>query len=264
MNRNCRTVQSSLSAYLDGELGGTERSRIADHLASCAACAGELELLKKTGESLSQLGEPPEAPDHWHEIRGRLLQRHTRPWFPQLTWSRWTAVAASLLLLLVITLFWPFTGRQHTAVEPYLGLYLLAADASDVLSTRLSLGDVDELGLKFPVYAPASLNSWERRGIYLHRLHGQPVVQIFYAGPGGDNYCVFQQSSDHHLDFGARETRQELVRNQICTKLSSHRFTVLSWSSGKTLFTLVSTSENMDLNSVAETWIQTTAPSPEN
>ncbi|MBX7132787.1 MAG: zf-HC2 domain-containing protein [Fimbriimonadaceae bacterium] len=43
---NCRTAQNIVSAYVDGELCGTEMLNLRSHLMVCKACAAEVEELK--------------------------------------------------------------------------------------------------------------------------------------------------------------------------------------------------------------------------
>ena len=40
---SCAETRELLSAYVDGELPPDRAAEVADHLASCAACAGEYE-----------------------------------------------------------------------------------------------------------------------------------------------------------------------------------------------------------------------------
>lgn len=44
---NCLRVQNELSAYLDGELNGTEMIRVRQHLEQCPACAAEAEYFRQ-------------------------------------------------------------------------------------------------------------------------------------------------------------------------------------------------------------------------
>ena len=256
MSQNCQSIRVDLSAYLDSELSAEKCRQIAEHLRLCPDCTKELSTLESARNSLSEIKAVPEVLDQWNLIRSRLRQssQASAPFF-SFVFPRWIPVAASLFLIILGALFWPFSANQITDVEPYFGLYLLAAQASDVLSSQISPPEIQALNLDFPVYAVSAVNSWTRKGIYFHKLHGQPVIQIFYTNAAGETYCVFQQSKTHSLDFGNRETRQEFIQNQICTKLASHHFNLITWSSERTLFTLISTAEGVDLDSVAADWI---------
>lgn len=57
----CKDIQESLSAYLEGVVSSEDRKLINEHLSSCQQCSGALEDMKKTGELLQNLEEiePP-------------------------------------------------------------------------------------------------------------------------------------------------------------------------------------------------------------
>ena len=52
---NCKSVQAYLSAYLDGELNGTERLDIRQHLHECSECQAEEQQLKVLKQMLRGL-----------------------------------------------------------------------------------------------------------------------------------------------------------------------------------------------------------------
>lgn len=57
----CKDIQESLSAYLEGVVSSEDKKLINEHLSSCQQCSGALEDMKKTGELLQNLEEiePP-------------------------------------------------------------------------------------------------------------------------------------------------------------------------------------------------------------
>jgi mycothiol system anti-sigma-R factor len=59
---SCKSVQSKLSAYLDGEMSGTEMMNIRAHVNQCRACQSELEGLKSVQMILRGMPAGPEAP----------------------------------------------------------------------------------------------------------------------------------------------------------------------------------------------------------
>ena len=52
---NCKSVQTYLSAYLDGELGGQESLELRDHLGQCSHCQAEEQQLRKLKQLLRGL-----------------------------------------------------------------------------------------------------------------------------------------------------------------------------------------------------------------
>ncbi|MCX5799121.1 MAG: DUF2275 domain-containing protein, partial [Proteobacteria bacterium] len=57
----CKDIQESLSAYLEGVVSSEDKKLINEHLSSCQQCSSALEDMKKTGELLQNLEEiePP-------------------------------------------------------------------------------------------------------------------------------------------------------------------------------------------------------------
>lgn len=255
MTKDCQSIRTNLSAYLDQELTPERLARVEEHLRHCPTCPQELDDLEIARRALHEIRAMPEGPEQWQHIYAKLqTSGRTWSWKPSLR-PRWLAVAASVVLVILTSIFfWPLTGDRKTGVEPYLGLYLLAANASDVLSSQIPADQVEALHVNFPVYTPSAVGSWKRERIYLHKLHGQPVLQVFYTNTSGQNYCVFQQSAQHFVDFGDRNTKEELVQNNICTKLSARHFDLISWSLDKTRFTAVST-QHLDLKGIAADWM---------
>ena len=70
---NCEKFGEKLSAYLDGELDYETREGLENHLLECAACARQVEEMRRI-ESFKPLLEPPKLPrekwrECWEEIR---------------------------------------------------------------------------------------------------------------------------------------------------------------------------------------------------
>lgn len=54
-----------LSAYLDGELSGTEKMEATSHLKQCPSCRLELERLRSTSQALKELPRVSLPPRFW-------------------------------------------------------------------------------------------------------------------------------------------------------------------------------------------------------
>ncbi|MBS1706942.1 MAG: zf-HC2 domain-containing protein [Armatimonadetes bacterium] len=97
----CRKTQASLSAYIDGELGGQEMLRVRKHLQQCQACAAEAEVLRFAQQLLADM-PCPEVPigledrlvNHVFAGTGSLQKRST--WR---TWAMSSTVAAAAVAL---------------------------------------------------------------------------------------------------------------------------------------------------------------------
>jgi len=64
-----------LSAYLDGEMKGSERTRLEAHVAECAACAVALAELGEVMAQARTLEDRPPATDLWPAIESQLAPR---------------------------------------------------------------------------------------------------------------------------------------------------------------------------------------------
>lgn len=69
-----------LSAYLDGALGDEERALVEAHLATCAACAGELARLRLTLGVLGRMPPAPEPSPAFARTFWKRLEEERTPW----------------------------------------------------------------------------------------------------------------------------------------------------------------------------------------
>ena len=72
---NCRDMEKTLSAYLDGELPSERRAAVAAHLRSCGSCSARVAEWEAVWTLLGALPEAKPAP----HFRARLLARLHEP-----------------------------------------------------------------------------------------------------------------------------------------------------------------------------------------
>jgi len=75
---DCRDTRNFLSLYMEDALDETARERVAAHLACCADCRREAEILLKSWEMLGDLDEIEPNPFYVSRFYARLAEQ--RPW----------------------------------------------------------------------------------------------------------------------------------------------------------------------------------------
>jgi hypothetical protein len=128
-------VNKDLSAYCHSELSPEDSRRVAEHLIGCPRCRTEFDEIKlgiRLAEQLPQVTAPDSL---WAELEPLLAQADRPPaqplkrsWMSPLMQSRFAAVAAVLLLVVGLGLFWlsrrealPFWVVARLAGDPRIG-----------------------------------------------------------------------------------------------------------------------------------------------
>jgi hypothetical protein len=99
---DCREAGLLIQPYVDGALNKDHSACLAEHLAGCEACAGELALQERLSFALRKLGrETEQAPPELCRAVMSRLQGERRSIFTRLplTWRQTVAAAAAFLLL---------------------------------------------------------------------------------------------------------------------------------------------------------------------
>jgi anti-sigma factor RsiW len=100
-------LDERLSAYLDGELEGTELSAAESHLAACAACRADLEGLTRVAKRAASLDDRPPEHDLWSGIQSRIATPGTSDVVPLSSRRRvaftMPQLAAAAVLLMAIS-----------------------------------------------------------------------------------------------------------------------------------------------------------------
>ena len=137
---NCQEYIINLTAYLDQELPGTDRTSLESHLSACPKCREELESLRESATLFdSKVREVEPGPALWNNVRARITAipspgRAPGIWdFPAV--PRWTAVAAAAAAVIVLALSIR-TYQQHQgtqkALTQYMTQYVQVREAQEV------------------------------------------------------------------------------------------------------------------------------------
>ena len=106
--KTCRGIRRRLPAFLDGEIGGRERTELEEHLSTCSGCWKEAEELSRFSLRLGEMERLPSAPHLWPTIlaavsRGRRERSSFFP--PSFGELRPVPVAVMALAIIVVGLW---------------------------------------------------------------------------------------------------------------------------------------------------------------
>lgn len=108
-NPVCAWTQERIEAYLDGVLPEAETERIGDHLDTCAACAGELDLAGQIHAALRALPEPDVPEQVIETVFARIraerrdeFRQRLRLWLNAWKFPHWRPAAATLAVTVLI------------------------------------------------------------------------------------------------------------------------------------------------------------------
>lgn len=96
-------VADRLAAWAAGDLPDSEAKQVRDHLASCAACSGERDLLQQAAPVVGPLGRAEPRPGFASRVAARAVELRVRP--VGAPWWRWAfggAVAAGIAAAVVV------------------------------------------------------------------------------------------------------------------------------------------------------------------
>ena len=129
---NCRDLEELLSAYADGELRGTQRDFIEEHLAGCAGCQASLAGHKQTGRRLVSLRNISRKADikdtTMSRVKSESASRRRRRWLRPVI-----AGAAAVVVVFVLVTVFALPGRT-----PEDTLAQALANTQDLQSFRSS------------------------------------------------------------------------------------------------------------------------------
>lgn len=175
---NCHKVQSLVSAYVDGELGGHEMLAIRQHLAECEECAAEYESLLSLKRMFGRL-----QPKHPRiDLATRICNELDRLYQP--THERWLGFLRKYIH--------PFPARIRFAAA---GLAILAALLMMRISAPMSpYTSSPEYTFSAQAMAdshigetaiPVSTSAIGRRALSIHAAEGDPLSGVLATSPSG-------------------------------------------------------------------------------
>jgi anti-sigma factor (TIGR02949 family) len=191
---SCARAESSVQAYVDGELTGVDREQFQRHVSTCDACARTCRLQGRFKAAIrAHLPRPPIPTDFRRRLRASLEAEELagqKRW-PWLTHPRLVPAAAAALLLLGITLTVrqtqsPLLRQAQRSYRAEMPMDVVGSDCGSIASWFR--GRVD-----FPVHAPALGGQATCKGGRLVNVGERPAAYIVYQDLGGHrvSFLVF-------------------------------------------------------------------------
>ena len=213
---NCE-LKEKISLYVDGELEPVAEQAFAGHLQSCAGCSAAVleqqELKKAVRVAGKRFSAPPEL---YASVRRQMHPRESaQPWW------KWSAIAASTVLLVVSTLVWfsrPASSATASQLIDQHVTMLASANKVDVISEdRHTVKPWFQGKLPFTFNIP-ELNQSD------FKLLGGKLVYAQHS-PGAELVYQVRQHKISVFIFQARDVRGE-------PSAGNQAFVLNSWQQG--------------------------------
>lgn len=98
MEKSCKNIEQMLVDYADGQLSRNDTKKVVEHLAECESCRGILEGLQKSIELAGVIWADAYAETENIRIPAVKIRK--------IRWSRYAAIAASILLVATTFIVW--------------------------------------------------------------------------------------------------------------------------------------------------------------
>jgi hypothetical protein len=138
MNETCERTRELLPELALGILGGEDRARALDHLASCADCSNELATLSRAADGLLTLAPQHEPPGGFE---GRVLARLRRERPPHRA-RRFMGFAAAAAMIAIVAAGAVWIGTAHDRkLGGYYKNILAIQNGTELAAARLETPD---------------------------------------------------------------------------------------------------------------------------
>lgn len=252
---NCSQVQELLSAYLDGELTEPSRSRVAEHLVSCSACADDLSGFQRLSALADVLPAPMAPDDGWEQIAGALDSRSTvhqtdgrQPWLVR--HRKVLALAATIML--VVGLGW--TGHRiwapHHQHARVFGHYLDEFQQDPIMAQRMLLAKyegqaldvqraVQRVGYR-PAIADGLPEGYAVDSSFVMKMPCCTCVQTICKRRDGSMLVVFEHDdSERPQWFAGQSCIMANCGGQQCSLIGLDSQLAATWKRGNRHMTIV-------------------------
>jgi anti-sigma factor RsiW len=225
--------RNKIVLYVDGELEPAAEQAFTGHLQSCAECAAfvleQQELKKAVRVAAKRFAAPPEL---YASVRKQISPRESaRPWL------RWSAIAASVVLLAVLSFAWLSRSSTSGATVAQLidqhVIMLASANPYDVISE-----DRHTVKPWFSGKLPFTFNLPELAADSPFKLKGGKLVYAQHS-PGAELVYQVRQHRISVFIFQARDVRNE-------PSAGNQTFVVNGWQQGSLQYYIVTDAARED------------------
>jgi anti-sigma factor RsiW len=229
---NCEW-REKIGLYVDGELDPSAEQAFTGHLQSCAECSAALleqhELKKAVRLAAKRFSAPPEL---YASVRRQISPRESaRPWF------KWSPIAASMVLLAVVSFAWlSRSSAPGTTVAQLIDqhvIMLASANPVDVISS-----DRHTVKPWFQGKLPFTFNPPELAADSPFKLLGGKLVYAQHS-PGAELVYQVRQHKISVFIFQARDVRGE-------PSAGNQTFVVNGWQHGGLQYYIVTDAARED------------------
>jgi len=229
---NCEW-REKIGLYVDGELEPSAEQAFTGHLQSCAECSAavlEQHELKKTVRLAAKRFTAP--PELYASVRRQISPRESaRPWL------KWSPIAASMVLLAVVSFAWLSRSSAPGATVAQLidqhVIMLASANPVDVISS-----DKHTVKPWFQGKLPFTFNPPELAADSPFKLIGGKLVYAQHS-PGAELVYQVRQHRISVFIFQARDMRDE-------PSASNQTFVVNGWQQGGLQYYIVTDAARED------------------
>lgn len=274
---NCTDVSDRLSAVYDGELSGTERDAVAEHMSVCEHCACEFSRFESLSRAVKELPLPPVPPEIWTGIAAQMSENAahglalrpagqvTRAQPARRGWLGKLALAASILLVLG-TGVWLLQragdrhgGHQHDGeFAAAMELYLQTLDddpagAEQFLLNKYHGKAVDPEGaIRLVGYRPAVAQGlpegYSLTSTSVLEMPCCTCVKAVCKRPDGSTLVLFEHDDEKAEWFGPRPSNMAMCGDTQCCLVALDSSFAATWKRGSRSVTAVGVRDEAEVS----------------
>lgn len=262
----CFQVQENLSAYFDGELPHDSQKEVAQHLESCAECAGLLNGIRDLAGLAQELPNPQQPNAPWSEIdRLVIAQRNAEPSEKSRARGRdiMTRALLGIAAIILVALGWwvgQTADHHHDDAEftETFGQFLTKFSIEPDVAQSVLLGkyksrevrptDAIRLVGYIPAIATGVPPGYTCQDTYVIQMPCCTCVESICNGQDGNRIALFEHDDDNTaIWFGERLEVAASFAGVRCRVVDLGECIAASWRHNERYLTLIGVRDNQEL-----------------